>query len=455
MDLIVPHIRTDFDAFASMLCAGKLYPEAVPVLPSMLVFKLRELVSLYRDVVDYREVRFLKKMRSLDLGLVVVVDTRKRGQLSEFHSYLDQTQNIVIYDHHPPTSDDLLKGEINHFPYGANCTGLFLKLQEAGIGLSPLEATIVLLGIYADTGNLTYPGTRAEDALAVSELLKMNGDLSVVNHYLRPHLDPAQRSLFREILKKSREIELEGYKVVLVKQKLEKPLPGTSVLLAQASDMLGADAILGVFAANNKPGVQIIVQSHVPEINAGEIMSHFDGGGHPGAAAAFLPRADLDGVAETLLTLMTEVPLPTMKVKDLMTRNVITVPLGMPLKETANYLESRKIRGAPVTNEAGVIVGIISVRDIEKARINGLLESVPTSGFMSENVASVSPDTPLVKALKLITSRNVGHLPVMADDNLVGILSRTDALQVLTGQAGMGRILEPSPADIKVAGRLH
>ena len=89
-------------------------------------------------------------------------------------------------------------------------------------------------------------------------------------------------------------------------------------MLSQVADMIGSDAIIGVFSTRTKPGVQIIIQSHVPEINAGELAEHFEGGGHPGAAAAFLPVASPLGVAEDLMTLLTEVPLPTIKVADVM-----------------------------------------------------------------------------------------------------------------------------------------
>lgn len=432
MDLIVPHIRTDFDAFASMLCAGRLYPEALPVLPSQVIFRLKEFLSLYRDVADFHNIKYLKKMKKITVDRMIVVDTRKSSQVQEFMPFINEAKEILIYDHHPATSNDLPCCNLEFFPYGANSTGMFLKLVDRGITLTPEEATIILLGIYADTGNLTYPGTRPEDAYAASELMRMDADLQTVNQYLRPHFDPDQRSVFREMLTSAREINMEGYNVVLVKQKFPRPMQGTSVLVSQASDMIGADAIIGVFAADEKPGVQIIVQSHVPEINAAELTAHFDGGGHPGAAAAFLPKADLDGVEDTLLTLLTEVPLPTTKVSDLMTRTVFTVTPDIPVEETSRLLAQRDIRGAPVVNDSGAIIGVISVRDIEKAELNGLMHA-PTSGFMTDKVITLEPEAPLITARKLVANRNIGHLPVVENGMLVGIVSRTDILGSMNG----------------------
>ena len=90
MDLIITHIRTDFDAFASMLLAGRLFPEAIPVLPSTTIYKLREVLSLYRDVADFKNIRYLNKLKKPSIGQVIVVDTKKKGMLKEFIPYLDR-----------------------------------------------------------------------------------------------------------------------------------------------------------------------------------------------------------------------------------------------------------------------------------------------------------------------------------------------------------------------------
>ncbi|MBW2086295.1 MAG: DHH family phosphoesterase, partial [Deltaproteobacteria bacterium] len=327
MELIITHDRADFDAVASMLCARKLFPKAVPVLPKTSVFKLKAVLSLYRNVTNFRSIRYLKKLKDLTLDQIIVVDTKKKDKLKDFAPYLGSVGNrLLIFDHHPPTSNDLTWGTLEQFPHGANATGLFFKLMEQDIELTPAEATIIMLGIYADTGKLTYPGTKAEDAIAVGKLLHLGADLQSVNHYLRPFFDPAQRSLFREMLACLQEIDIEGYKVVLVKIRMEMPVQGLSVLLASASDMVGADVILGIFGSHTRPGVQLIIQSLVPEIRAGEICSHFNGGGHAGAAAAFLPHLNMDTVTEALLKIVSETPFPGTKVKDIMTPTVITIP---------------------------------------------------------------------------------------------------------------------------------
>lgn len=432
-ELILTHARADFDAFASMLLAARLYPEALPVLPSSTIFRLRELLSLYRDVADFQSIRQLRKHKGMVPERIIVVDTKKCRQLKEFMPWLEKARHVRIYDHHPPTSDDYTRSTLEQFPYGANATGLYFKLAAEGGRLSPQEATIVLLGIYADTGNLTYPGTTADDALAVSELIRAGADLNTVNYYLRPYMDPAQRLIFRDLLVDLQEFDMEGYKVVLVKKRLEKVMQGISFMVNQVSDMSGADAILGVFASETDPGVQIIIQSLVPEINAFKLARHFEGGGHPGASAAFLPKANLEGVAETLFLLLTEVPLPLVKVKDVMTTNLITLTPDLTIDEADQRLVAGRIHGAPVVKNQGQLVGVISTRDVKKARLQNLMHA-PVSAFMSSaKLLTITPDKPLVTAKKMISSHDIGRLPVLDQDRLVGIISRSDLINRSNG----------------------
>jgi tRNA nucleotidyltransferase (CCA-adding enzyme) len=444
VDIIVSHARTDFDAFASMLMANKLFPEAVPVLPSTVIYKLKEFVSLYRDVADFKNIRYLRKLKKPVMDNIIVVDTKKQGQLQEFAPFLSQARNVSIFDHHPPTFDDLAVGSVEQFPYGANTTGLFLKINAQGIVLSPPEATIAMLGIYADTGNLTYPGTTPEDALAVSLLLGLQADLQTVNQYLRPYYDPDQRYVFRKMLSLSQEMDMEGYRVVLVKYMLKKPMPGISTMLGQVGDMLGADAILGVFSVENKPGVQIVVQSLVPEIDAGKLAGHFGGGGHHGAAAALIAEADLAEATAALMNLLTDVPLPTTKVHELMATDVFTVPPDLRLDDTAQLLRQKGIRGAPVINGSGELVGIISLRDVEKAKDQNLLRA-PTSAFMSHKIVTLEPNAPLVTARKMVSSFDIGHIPVVENSKMVGIISRSDIMAALNG----GAIPRPHPLGVQ------
>jgi len=67
---------------------------------------------------------------------------------------------------------------------------------------------------------------------------------------------------------------------------------------------------------------------------------------------------------------------------------------------------------------------------VSRAREGGRLE-LPVTSHMSGNLRTVGPDAPLEEALAAMTEADVGRLPVLRDERLVGIVSRTDVLRAL------------------------
>ena len=83
---------------------------------------------------------------------------------------------------------------------GANITLLIRNLKEQNKRLTPIQATLFLAGLYEDTGNLTFPATKAEDALAAAYLLQQDADLSVLTSFLRPAYGEGQRKILTRML---------------------------------------------------------------------------------------------------------------------------------------------------------------------------------------------------------------------------------------------------------------
>ncbi len=154
--VIVTHEHTDFDALASMLGAHKLFPEAVPVLPRTLNRNLREFLALYRSGLPFRQQEELPRR---PVERVIVVDTQS---FTTVRGMRPDTPGLVI-DHHelpamPEPGWSHWGGDV-----GATATLLVEKMAERGLALTPLEATLLLLGIYEDTGSLVYVTTTPRD----------------------------------------------------------------------------------------------------------------------------------------------------------------------------------------------------------------------------------------------------------------------------------------------------
>lgn len=134
--------------------------------------------------------------------------------------------------------------------------------------------------------------------------------------------------------------------------------------------------------------------------------------------------------------------MPDKPVIDLvMTRNPTTISSTDSIRVAVNRMQEKKCRRLPVVDN-GKLVGIVSDRDLRRATNSPLvlrerwyddfmLDHIPVRACMTENPMTVTPQTSLVEAAKIIRERKFGGLPVLDGDKLVGIITETDLLNYL------------------------
>jgi CBS domain-containing protein len=109
-------------------------------------------------------------------------------------------------------------------------------------------------------------------------------------------------------------------------------------------------------------------------------------------------------------------------VKEVMTRNVITFHEDTTLEEIASTLSSKRITGAPVVTTEGHVIGIISETDVFSKK------GKTARDIMSPRVISVTEDTGIDEAARLLIGERIRRVPVIRDGKMVGLLSRSDVL---------------------------
>lgn len=135
-----------------------------------------------------------------------------------------------------------------------------------------------------------------------------------------------------------------------------------------------------------------------------------------------------------------------MKVRDEMTRNVITIGPNEGVAAAKRVLDEKCIRHLPVLSE-GALVGIITDRDIsrnlpspatslEPFEVSSLLDKLEVRTVMTRKVITVTPDTSIETAARLFLAHKIGGLPVLDGERLVGIITRGDVLRVLLERVG-------------------
>src|SRR6266700_5088319 len=109
-------------------------------------------------------------------------------------------------------------------------------------------------------------------------------------------------------------------------------------------------------------------------------------------------------------------------VKQVMTTSVVTFREDTPVDEIAARLSARHITGAPVVTDEGFVVGIVSEVDVFTKRGTVARE------IMSPHVISITEDTGIDEAARLLAGERIRRLPVLKNGRMVGLISRSDVL---------------------------
>ncbi|MDY7078265.1 MAG: CBS and ACT domain-containing protein [Chloroflexota bacterium] len=132
-----------------------------------------------------------------------------------------------------------------------------------------------------------------------------------------------------------------------------------------------------------------------------------------------------------------------MFVRDCMTRDPVTVrPESDPLAAVA-LLKCGDFRRLPVVDKAGNLVGIVAQNDLQvflsQAESPGIIKRQHrVDQVMSHEVATVTPDCPLEEAASLMVKHKIGSLPVVENDQVVGIITETDIFGLFAAVLGGG-----------------
>lgn len=430
MKVIIGHPNLDFDALASMVAAKKLYPDATLVTVGKADNNVQDFINLHKEIV---EIQNYKSKRDVDT--LIMVDTRSRRRLQEFTAVLDNPGvKVIIYDHHRPSADEIEEAELHYAEVGANVTQLVEMIRERNIEIGSQEATVFALGIYEDTGSLSYSSTTYRDLEAAAWLLKEGANLSVVANYIVRSFTEEQQSLLNDLMANCHIRSIKDKKVLFAQGATKDFVAELALLTSKLRDFHIVDAVFTIVRMGKR--IYIVARSSAEDINVREILKSYGGVGHDHAASATIKEGadilSLDEVEENIgYNLEHSIPSP-LTVGEIMTAPVKTISSNTTINEVGEYLVRYGHSGYPVM-EDGKVIGIISRRDVEKAKYHGF-GKVPVKGYMSHHIIALREDMPVKEAQALMIKENVGRLPVMRGDELVGIISRTDMLQLLYGE---------------------
>ncbi len=443
MDVIITHKNGDFDALASVVAAARLYPGSMVIMPEPLQTNVRSFVNLYRDLLPLSD----PGEALSEIGTVVVVDTNKRERLGKWSDIIDRAEQVIVYDHHPGEED--LDAELKSIEtVGATMTILMEEIVERGIKLTEFEATLFTLGIYEDTGCLTYDITTARDAAAVAALWTCGPNARVIQEYLRSPLTEAQKELLEKLIHNSEFYELNQRRVLISTTVLDEYVVGAAVLLQLLDEI--EDAGLTIVIIQMTENIYLAARTRYEDLNLLELLAPFDVKGYAGVVSAHFRGVQAEEVKTQVVEFLKHYLPPAMTAEHAASKPVLTVKSDTTLKEADELLAEHSFKGCPVV-EDGRLVGIISRRDLRKGLRNELGHA-PVKGFMTRELVTALPHQPLSELRRLMVEENIGRIPIVDDaGNLTGIVTRSDVLRYLSSLDRRGRSLKVKKGETAAA----
>jgi tRNA nucleotidyltransferase (CCA-adding enzyme) len=171
----------------------------------------------------------------------------------------------------------------------------------------------------------------------------------------------------------------------------------------------------------------VIGRSQKKRINLHELFACYGGGGHQGAASINMIGREGQDFYDEFRLYLEKALLPATCVRDIMTTKVLTLKENDKLLNASIYMEEIDHNGLPVVNAEGKLCGFITLRDIMKARKASQMNA-PVSAYMSRVVISAGPEMTMREVERLFYKHHIGHLPVVENGELTGIVTRRDFL---------------------------
>ena len=439
MRIITTHLSADFDAFAAAVCAVRLYPGYRVLFPGSQEVAVRRFLA--DSNLPYPELR-LRQARRERLDHAVVVDTRSPSRLGEVWDLIERDHcPVTLIDHHTTEQEQLDASELVSRPVGATCTIVAQLLEDRGLHPTSEEASLLLMGIYEDTGGLSYRETTPTDLRVVAWLLEHGGSLDWVRRWVMKALQPEQLDLLNRIVAATEEIFINDTPVSLSMVEVDHYHEEAAYVVHRWVETF--EIPVGVVMMVQPPHINLNLRSRIHDLHVGRVAQKFGGGGHPTAASARVSgKMPVELREELLHALELEMPPPT-TAGDIALGKIFTVDLLTSVTDTKDQLNQLRVNALPVRDpSSGDLVGLVTRQILDRALSHGMATR-PVQTVMQPELPTVAVDTSLADLRDLFLERSHRFVVVAEGDRPVGIVTRMELFRRLfERQHAVGAVLD-------------
>lgn len=425
MHIILTHEQADFDAIASLLGAYLLNERAIPLLPNRMNRNVHAFIHLYGMELPFVD---RQDLPSEPIEEITLVDTQSMVSIKG----ASRKTRVHVIDHHPVRADLPPNWSFTSVDSGANTTLFVETLRERDGVFNTIQSTLLLLGIYEDTGSLTYTRTTPRDLRAAAFLLQEGASLQIAADFLNHPLSLQQQELYNRLRNSSETIPVHGHSVVIASGDAKGLDEELSTIAHKLRDWIDPDALF--LLVKTRGGIQLIARSTSDHLDVSEVADHFGGGGHSRAAAALIHGRDLDSVRAELINILPRYVRPAITVAQIMSRGPQVLSLDTRADEASRRMQRYGYEGYPVVSQ-GRVVGLLTRRAVDRAVSHKL--NLTAASLMEAGEVTVHPTDSIEYLQRLMIDTGWGQIPVVdpASGQIVGIVTRTDLLKTLTREA--------------------
>jgi len=273
-NVVLTHCTADFDSLASAVGLARLWSskddddsdsnsgayKSSSNLPTFVVLPrgahpgVQKFLALHKHLFPIRSLKSLPSDLS-NLNRLGLVDAQRRDRLGPAEHLLGFAKRVTIVDHHIDGESDIPEAsDYVAEKVGSVSTMIAERLRDAGLELSEAEATLLALGIHADTGSLCFDSTTARDAGALAWAMEQGASQAAIAEHGKSSLSPEQQGVLTQALINTNTTEVHGVTISTVLLSAEGFINGLAAVAQDALELTSSDVYLLTVVYDAKSG---------------------------------------------------------------------------------------------------------------------------------------------------------------------------------------------------------
>ena len=205
---------------------------------------VQRFLSLHKHLFPIRSLKSLPTDLS-GLNRLGLVDAQRRDRVGPAEPLIAMANRVTVVDHHIDTESDIPEAtDYVVDPVGSVSTMLAERLQQAGLELTEAEATLLALGIHADTGSLCFDSTTPRDAMALAWVMQQGASQAAIAEHVQTSLSAEQQGVLTQALMNANSTVVHGVTVSTVLLRADRFINGLAAVAQDALEMSSSDIFL-------------------------------------------------------------------------------------------------------------------------------------------------------------------------------------------------------------------